>query len=229
MKRAKRTLDDSSNLTDSRIINLSNDIYADQSGISWPSGELNMTLCAGDGIQYYSDIGRHICDIEAFTTGLPGYDREHKPTNIFCCSPSYNSDGLHQNIAYLRAHPELEIVLVLCDTTDPTQLIRLRELFKGRLTRINEDQACYGDTIGSDILFDILQPGGKYILDSMQKIRNCVQDTVHFKYKFIRDSNKLIITKNKILYAGKRNTRKVYKKKSRKRVMKNGNSNILYY
>lgn len=216
MKRSIRNPDESSHQTDSRIINLSNNSQEDQYGISWPSGQLNLTLCAGDGIQYYSDIGRNVCDIEAFTMRLSGYDREQKPTNIFCCSLTYNLNGLSQNIEYLHAHPELEILLVLCDTTDPTQLMRLRELFKGRLTLINEDQACYGDALGPDILFDMLQPEGKYILDSMQKIRTYVKDKTRFKYKFIRDSNKLIITKNQIQHAGKSNTCKLYKKKSKK-------------
>ncbi len=183
--------------------------------IPWPSEPLHMTLCAGDGVQQGKT------DIEYFTTkGFPkSFNRENKSTNIFCCSPDYNKHGISENIKYLNDHPELKILLVLCDTTDPghLEIFASEHLFKNKLSVIQEDMACYGGALDYNILYDVLVPGGQYILDDAQRMRNYSDCDARFECDK-QASNKLVITK-KMTGAGTKTMKKCKKRrKSRKKL-----------
>ena len=174
---------------DKRIIDLRRPI---PEYVPWPDEPLQLTLCAGDGMQRANN--KLITDIEYFTSGIEGYNREYKPTNIFCCSPTYNLSGIEKNIGYMADNKELKILLVLCDTTNDQQLKNFKLLFKNKLQVIQEDIACYGATLSNTILHDVLVPGGYYMLDDYQKKRGYVKDTARFSYSE-PEFNKLIITK----------------------------------
>ncbi len=188
---------------DKRVIDLRKSI---PDYIPWPSGgtegsttreqsslePIQLTLCAGDGLQRHNDA--MVTDIEWFTTGIEGFSREHKPTNVFCCSPDYNVPGLQHNIEYMEQHNELEILLVLCDTTNPVHLERFKELFSNRITTIREDLSCYGPALSTEILQKVLVTGGQYILDDHRKYNTYPRTDSKFTYE-LKAPNKLIITK----------------------------------
>jgi hypothetical protein len=182
-------------IEDKRVIDLRNNNNIPY--IPWPSEPIQLTLCAGDGVQRYNDTP--ITDIQWFTTDIEGFSRQHKPTNVFCCSPDYNLDGLNKNIKYLEQHKNLKILLVLCDTTNPLHLQRFKELFKNRITTIREDMACYGQALSTEILQNVLVTGGQYIIDDHRKYNMYLEPSVartdeKFTYK-LEAPNKLIITK----------------------------------
>lgn len=187
--------------------------------IPWPSEPLRMTLCAGDGVQRVREEEKEKTDIEFFTKGIEGFNRENKPTNIFCCSPYYNEHGISENIKYLNDHPELKILLVLCDTKNLEHLEKFasEHLFKNKLSVIQEDMACYGGALDYNILYDVLVPGGQYILDDAQRIRSYPECNARFDC--IKEaSNKLVITK-KMTGAGTKTMKKCKKRrKSRKKL-----------
>lgn len=179
---------------DNRVINLTKKI---PDYIPWPSEPLQLTLCAGDGVQSHNDI--MVTDIEWFTMGIEGYSRETKPTNVFCCSPDYNPSGLRHNMEYMEQHKELDILLVLCDTMNDTQLQKFSELFSNRIDTIREDMACYGPALSPEILQKVLVNGGKYILDDFRKIRTYPRnEDISITYD-APEYNKLIITKRSSL------------------------------
>lgn len=179
--------------------------------IPWPSEPLHMTLCAGDGVQQGKT------DIEFFTSKIEGFNRENKSTNIFCCSPYYNERGISENIKYLNDHPELNILLVLCDTKILEHLEKFKRLFKNKLSVIQEDMACYGRALDYDILYDVLVPGGQYILDDAQRIRDYPECDARFECDK-QSFNKLVITK-KMTGAGTKTMKKCKKRrKSRKKL-----------
>ena len=188
---------------DKRVIDLRKSI---PDYIPWPSGgtegsttreqsslePIQLTLCAGDGLQNNND--KMVTDIEWFTKKIKGFSREHKPTNVFCCSPDYNMPGLQHNMEYMKQHDELEILLVLCDTTNPVHLERFKELFSGRITTIREDMACYGPALSTEILQKVLVTGGQYIIDDHRKYNMYPRTDEKFTYQ-LEAPNKLIITK----------------------------------
>jgi hypothetical protein len=181
-------------IEDKRVIDLRNNI---QPYIPWPSKPIQLTLCAGDGVQSHN--GTPITDIQWFTTDIEGFSREHKPTNVFCCSPDYNVTGLNKNMEYLKNNKQLEILLVLCDTTNPLHLQRFKELFRGRITKMHEDMACYGPALSTEILEKVLVTGGQYIIDDHRKYSTYIEPSVprtdsKFTYE-LEAPNKLIITK----------------------------------
>lgn len=202
---------------DKRVIYLSNIDY-NENTIPWPSEPLHMTLCAGDGLQSHN--GELKTDIEYFTERIAGFNRETKSTNIFCCSPYYNPGGLLKNIEYLNKHRELKILLVLCDTTNKEQLDRFSSLFANKLTVIQEDMACYGGALDYDILYNVLVPGGKYILDDAQRMRNYLDCDARFEIKHDKPKHdkpkKLIITK-KIVEMTTAGTKTTSKKRNNRR------------
>ena len=189
-------------IEDKRVIDLRNENKNEEGNniqpyIPWPSEPIQLTLCAGDGVQRYNDTP--ITDIQWFTTDIEGFSREHKPTNVFCCSPDYNLDGLNKNIKYLEQHKNLKILLVLCDTTNPLHLQRFKELFRNRITTIREDMACYGPALSTEILQNVLVTGGQYIIDDHRKYSTYIEPSVprtdeKFTYE-LEAPNKLIITK----------------------------------
>ena len=196
---------------DKRVIDLRKEVNY----VPWPQSLLHMTMCAGDGKQ------NNITDIEYFTQKYEGYSRDTKHTNIFCCSPDYNSSGIEENKKYMKDHPDLDILLVLCDTKNTIQLDRFKTLFANKLSVIQEDLACYGATLTPDLLYDVLVPGGYYMLDDYQRIRNYMKNDTRFSYNE-PSFNKLIITKldsSPIMYGGTRNgtKRNGTKKKTSKR------------
>lgn len=197
---------------DKRVIDLSNNDY-NENNIPWPSESLHMTLCAGDGLQSHN--GELKTDIEYFTKRIEGHNRQNKSTNIFCCAPEYNTIGLQKNIEYLTNHKELNILLVLCDTTNKEQLDRFSSLFANKLTVIQEDMACYGGALDYDILYNVLVPGGKYILDDAQRMRNYLECDARFEIKHDKP-NKLIITK-KIVEMTTAGTKTTSKKRNNRR------------
>jgi hypothetical protein len=199
---------------DKRVIDLRKKIDYNNTNIyiPWPSEPLHLTLCAGDGVQLYN--GELLTDIEYFTRGIEGYDRNNKPTNIFCCAPDYNTGGLQKNIEYLTNHKDLNILLVLCDTTDNVQLGRFSSLFANKLTVIQEDLACYGNALSYNILNRVLVPGGQYKLDDAQKIH--AYPECDNRFNCVKKSNKLVITKNITGSGTKR--RRANRRKSRRKL-----------
>lgn len=191
---------------DKRVIDLRKEV----SYVPWPQSPLHMTLCAGDGKQ------NNITDIEYFTQKYEGYSRETKHTNIFCCSPDYNISGIEDNKKYMKNNPDLDILLVLCDTKNTEQLNRFKTLFKNKLSVIQEDMACYGATLSPDILYDVLIPGGYYMLDDYQKMRNYIKNDTRFSYYELA-FNQLIITKLDTQMFGGKKTRKTQKRRGTKR------------
>ncbi len=187
----------------SRIIDLRNNI--DDINVPWPDAPLCLTLCAGDGIQ------RGITDIEYFTTKLEGFGRETKPTNIFCCSPTYNPSGLSDNIEYMKANPELKILLVLCDTKDLVHISRFETLFENKLSMIHEDMACYGATLSADVLHNVLVPGGYYMLDDVRRYSAYDKTDSRFTY----ETNKII----RNVSGGRKSNRR--KRRKRRKTVKN--------
>lgn len=184
----KRRKDEDSG-SGTRVIDLRNAL---PTNIMWPSGPLQLTLCAGDGVQKYKD--KMVTDIEWFSTRLEGHSRETKSTNVFCCSPDYNVPGLLENIQYLNTYPELKVLLVLCDTTNAEHLRKFAEIFGNKLTIINEDMACSGQALSPEILIRVLVPGGKYIIDDMTKIREYKEQTNDLIIE-MQEYNKMVITK----------------------------------
>ncbi len=198
---------------DKRVIDLRRAI---PTYIPWPSGPLNLTLCAGDGVQNYE--GRSgtdlTTDIEWFTQRYEGHFRETKPTNIFCCSPDYNEPGIEENKNYLHKNPGLDVLLVLCDTTNPVHLNLFAEMFKNKLTTINEDMACYGPALSPEILTRVLVSGGQYIIDDAMKIRGYkTKDLTNSLSITTPEFNKMVITKRAT--KGGRKSRKYQNKKRR--------------
>jgi len=179
---------------DKRVIDLRKEIPR---SIPLPPAPVQLTLCAGDGRQHYN--GKMVTDIEWFTTGIEGFFRELKPTNVFCCSPDYNPDGLQHNIEYLAQHKKLQVLLVLCDTTNKEHLKMFGKLFSNRITTIREDISCYGPALSAKTLQKVLVIGGQYIMDDHRKYNNYLApsdprtDTTKFTYELA--PNKLIITK----------------------------------
>jgi hypothetical protein len=117
---------------------------------------VNLTLCTGDGYQDY------ITDIEWFTTGKPGHNRETKPTTIFMTTKNYSSEPLEMNKKYLRDHPELKVILLVYDHTKNTYKENLVKLFPNKINNIFEDDSCYGAILDIKTLYGILKENGKY-------------------------------------------------------------------
>jgi hypothetical protein len=182
---------------------------------------IQLTLCAGDGLQ--NNNGKMVTDIEWFTTGIEGFFRELKPTNVFCCSPDYNPDGLQHNIEYLAQHKKLQVLLVLCDTTNPVHLERFKELFSNRITTIREDLSCYGPALSTDILQKVLVTGGQYIIDDHRKYNTYLAPSVprtDGKFTYELADNQLIITK--ISGSKRRNQSAGTRRKKRNKKKKEG-------
>lgn len=117
---------------------------------------INMTLCAGDGVQ------DKITDIEWFTTSRKGHNREKKPTTIFITTKNYAPDALEQNKQYLRSHTELQVILLVYNDKIPKWKENLINLFPESINNIYEDAACYGDKLDLKTLYKILREGGIY-------------------------------------------------------------------
>jgi hypothetical protein len=120
---------------------------------------VNLTLCTGDGYQDY------ITDIEWFTTGKPGHNRETKPTTIFMTTKNYSSEPLEMNKKYLRDHPELKVILLVYDHTKNTYKENLVKLFPNKINNIFEDDSCYGAILDIKTLYGILKENGKYTFE----------------------------------------------------------------
>lgn len=219
---------------DKRIIDLRKNI---PHYIPWPSSggtdgsleAIQLTLCAGDGLQNNND--KMVTDIEWFTKGIEGFSREHKPTNVFCCSPDYNVSGLQHNMEYMEQNTELKILLVLCDMNNTVHVERFKELFSNRVTTIREDLSCYGPALSTNILQKVLVTGGQYIMDDHRKYNMYPRTDGKFTYELAANApsrepmvpvadNQLIITK--ISGSKRRNQSAGTRRKKRKSTKKEG-------
>jgi len=193
-----------SEITDKRIIFLDNDTT---NAILPPSFRktritLNMTLCAGDGVQFNGN--NEVTDIEWFTRRIEGYGRNEKPTHIFCTTVNYNEEGLKKNIAYLESKPSLDILLLLYDDTNDAYLDALVRLFTNKINNIFEDFCCYCKKLNLYVLYNILKHNGTYKFDGVGqaiKLKNDWIDNYFSLYQeytqyFTIDLKKNIITKN---------------------------------
>jgi len=117
---------------------------------------INMTLCAGDGIQ------QGMTDIEWFVRKRIGFSREEKPTNIFITTKNYNPEYLESNKTYLRSRPKLKVILLIYDDKNPKWKENLSKLFPGLINNIYEDNACAGEILDLKTLHEILREGGTY-------------------------------------------------------------------
>jgi len=141
---------------------------------------INMTLCAGDGIQSKGNQS-NITDIEWFTTGREGFDRETKPTTIFMVTKNYSPTGLELNKQYLRSHPELKVILLVYDDESTRYKENLVRLFPNLISNIYEDQSCYGDKLDLKTLYGILNDGGKYLFDYADKTIKFIEHLYLYK------------------------------------------------
>lgn len=168
-----------------------------------------------------------ITDIEWFTKGIEGFSREHKPTNVFCCSPDYNVYGLRHNMEYMEQHEELNILLVLCDTNNLVHLERFKELFSNRIATIREDLSCHGPALSTEILHKVLVTGGQYIIDDHRKYNRYLEPSVprtDEKFRYELADNQLIITK--ISGSKRRNQSAGTRRKKRNNKKKEGSKGI---
>lgn len=117
---------------------------------------INMTLCAGDGIQ------EGITDIEWYVTKKKGYSREKKDTTIFITTKNYNRKGLEENKKYLKENTDLKVILLIYDDTKPKWKKNLIKLLPNSIDNIYEDFACYGEILDLATLYGILRENGIY-------------------------------------------------------------------
>jgi hypothetical protein len=133
------------------------------------SKPINMTLCAGDGIQ------SEITDIESFTSGKEEYGRNKKPTRVFMTTKNYNQEGLNMNKKYLNDNKDLKVLLLIYDDTSIKYKENLVNLFSNTFGNIFEDSSCYGDKLDLKILYEILDNEGEYFPNYMEKITNFIK------------------------------------------------------
>ena len=117
---------------------------------------INMTLCAGDGIQ------DGITNIEWYVTKKEGYSRENKPTTIFITTKNYAPEGLKENKKYLEENKHLKKILLIYDDTKPKWKTNLIKLLPNSIDNIYEDYACYGEILDLATLYGILRENGIY-------------------------------------------------------------------
>ena len=158
---------------DNRIIDLDLDISSLPDFFYELEQPINMTLCAGDGVQNGTS------DIEWFVTKREGNDREKKPTTIFITTKNYQPRGLEQNKQYLRSHPELQTILLVYDDKNPKWKENLVRLFPTLIKNIYEDRACYGDKLDLKTLYEILREGGIYQMERYSPKVNLFMKELH--------------------------------------------------
>lgn len=159
-------------INEPRIINF----FSDYSNLSLPEWfdtipNKKIMLAAGDGyyktghnsiyIENKQIINRPLnmpTDIE-FMFKLDSY-------TIFCCHPNYNTYGLEQNINYIKANPEIKVILCLCDLNNDFHCWKLLDLFENKINVINShDTRLY---IPGNIAHKILVKDG-YCLNVVDK------------------------------------------------------------
>ena len=117
---------------------------------------INMTLCAGDGIQ------DGITNIEWFVTKKEGFSRENKPTTIFITTKNYEPRGLEENKKYLKENKDLKVILLIYDHKKPKWKTNLIKLLPNSIDNIYEDKYCYGEILDLATLYEILKENGIY-------------------------------------------------------------------
>jgi len=132
------------------------------SGLSSP---INLTMCAGDGLQ------QGITDIEWFTTKKEGNSREKKPTTIFMVPTNYAPTILKLNIEYLMQNKHLKNILLVYDDIKYSYKEKynykekLVQLFPNLIDNIFEDFSCYGGMLNITTLYGILKENGRYVFN----------------------------------------------------------------
>ena len=178
---------------------------------------INMTLCAGDGLQFNlmkGELQTKITDIEWYTTSRQGFRREDKPTTIFITAKNYAPGELEQNKQYLRSHPELEVILLVYNDVYNDKIPKWKEnlinLFPESINNIYEDVGCYGDKLDLKTLSIILREGGIYHMENysprvkkfIKELHDYYKDywkyfTINLQeqppYKIIKDNNNVLI------------------------------------
>jgi hypothetical protein len=127
---------------------------------------INMTLCAGDGVEMTQDengVQKQMTNIEWFVTGHEGHDRENKPTTIFVTTKNWCKSSLEANKEYLRSRPDLQVILLVYDDKNPRRWKEnLVRLFPNLIDNIYEDVGCYCDALDLRTLNEILRENGTY-------------------------------------------------------------------
>ena len=151
---------------------------------------INMTLCAGDGIQ------DGITNIEWFVTRKKGFSRENKPTTIFITTKNYSPKELEENKKYLKENKDLKVILLIYDHKKPKWKENLIKLLPNSIDNIYEDAAgCYGEILDLETLYRILRENGVYhinhgFFDNNIRIENTINTYIgglqnysdYFKY-----------------------------------------------
>ena len=166
------------------------------------SNPVNLNLCTGDGIQ------DGITDIEWYTTGMIGHEREKKPTTIFMTTKYYDStamsSSLLKNIEYLLEHKELKVILLIYNHADVRYKENLVRLFPNAIDNIYEDVACYGDKLDLKTLYGILKDNGTYDMDLYHKALVTFIDNLYLYDDFLKFFT--IIIADRFAYIEKNNS-----------------------
>lgn len=165
------------------------------------SNPVNLNLCTGDGIQ------DDLTDIEWYTTGRIGYEREKKPTTIFMTTKYYDStamsSSLLKNIEYLLEHKKLKVILLIYNHADVRYKENLVRLFPNAIDNIYEDAACYGDKLDLKTLYGILKDNGTYDMDIYHKSLVTFIDNLYLYDDFLEFFT--IIIADRLAYIEKNN------------------------
>lgn len=106
----------------------------------------HMIYAAGDAYGGFNKQNNSQTNIEAFTN--LGF-------NVFCCA---ELEASNENLVYLNAHPELNIVVCILTGNNKVDFPILRALFRNSLEEINtDDNRFYPDSKTS---FEMLKKGG---------------------------------------------------------------------
>jgi hypothetical protein len=148
----------STSFKDSRVIDLRENIEDIRAKLpSWfdtfiQQPDLNLLLSAGDGVR------SSVSDIEKFSK-LSTINHRNKAFQIFSCLYNYNKTGLQRSYTYLQNNPNLQVLLILADVTNSSEMEKLQELLYKSVDYIGtDDRRSY---IPAETAHKILKDEGK--------------------------------------------------------------------